>query len=104
MSIKINSQTCTGCGLCLDVCPGSLIDRDEAGKAYIRYPKDCWGCTSCLKECTSGAIKFYLGADIGGAGGYLYTKRDKNQLHWFICKSDGEQVKITINQKKANQY
>lgn len=104
MSIKISKQTCTECGKCLDVCPGSLLYRDEAGKAYIRYPQDCWGCTSCLKECAAGAIKYYLGADIGGMGGYLYTKRESERLHWFIHKPDGEKISITINRKQANQY
>ncbi|MFZ3100655.1 MAG: ferredoxin family protein [Desulfitobacteriaceae bacterium] len=104
MSIKISQQTCMGCGKCLDVCPGDLIQRDEAGKSYLKYPQDCWGCTSCLKECASGAIKYYLGADIGGLGGYLYTQKDKDRLHWYIRKADGEQVKVTINPKEANQY
>lgn len=104
MSIKINRQTCTGCGKCLDVCPGNLIHRDDLGKSYVRYPQDCWGCTSCLKECATGAIKYYLGADIGGLGGYMYTKKDKDRLHWYICKADGEQISVTINQKEANQY
>ena len=104
MSIKISRQICIGCGKCLEVCPGDLIQRDEAGKSYIRDPQDCWGCTSCLKECTNGAIKYYLGADIGGLGGYLVTKRDRERLHWTICKADGKQVCVTINQKEANKY
>ena len=28
MSIRINQERCIGCGQCIDVCPGSLIDRD----------------------------------------------------------------------------
>jgi len=104
MSIKISQQLCIGCGKCLDVCPGDLIHRDESGKSYIKYPQDCWGCTSCLKECETGAIKYYLGADIGGLGGYLVTKRDGDRLHWTICKADGKEVVVTINQKEANQY
>ena len=43
MSIRINKNKCVGCKRCLDVCPGSLIKTDETGKAYIKYPKDCWG-------------------------------------------------------------
>ena len=51
MSIAIDSMKCRACGKCLDVCPGSLIVRGEDKKAVIRYPKDCWGCASCIKEC-----------------------------------------------------
>ena len=60
MSIAIDSMKCRACGKCLDVCPGSLIVRGEDKKAVIRYPKDCWGCASCIirKEiCYTGELK-----------------------------------------------
>ena len=43
MSISIDKLKCKGCTKCTAVCPGSLIELDENKKAYIRYPKDCWG-------------------------------------------------------------
>lgn len=104
MSIKIASQNCIKCGKCIEVCPGSLLYKDESGKACIRYPKDCWGCTSCLKECKAGAISYYLGADIGGTGTVLYTKLEGHYLHWHIIKPDGEEKVITVNQKESNKY
>lgn len=58
MSIVIDKSKCIGCKRCRNVCPGSLIKTDENGKAYIKYPKDCWGCTSCIKECPAYAISF----------------------------------------------
>ena len=79
MSIAIDSMKCRGCKKCTVVCPGSLIELNEEKKAYIRYPKDCWGCASCLKECAFGAISFYLGADIGGMGGKM-TVSSKGDL------------------------
>lgn len=45
MSIAIDKQKCIGCGKCRNVCPGSLIKLDSDNRAYIKYPKDCWGCT-----------------------------------------------------------
>ena len=48
MSISIDKDKCIGCGKCRNVCPGTLIKMDENKKAYIKYPKDCWGCTSCI--------------------------------------------------------
>lgn len=51
MSIRIKQERCIGCGQCIDVCPGSLIDRNGQGKAWMHYPKDCWGCVSCVKVC-----------------------------------------------------
>jgi adenylylsulfate reductase subunit B len=104
MSIKIENEKCTGCGKCLNVCPGNLLYRDSLGKAYNKYPQDCWGCTACLKECQAGAIRYYLGADIGGKGTTLYTKKEKHLLHWHIIKTNGEEQIITINGRESNKY
>lgn len=104
MSIRIDKDKCVSCGKCTDVCPGNLIYKDENKKAFIKYPRDCWGCTACLKECGVGAINYYLGADIGGKGGYLYTEKDKDYLYWHIVNKDGEKRVITINKKESNKY
>lgn len=104
MSIRIDSETCVGCGACSEICPGSLIKLDATGKAFIKYPKDCWGCTSCVKECPVFAIRFYLGADMGGRGGLLHTEREGAILHWIVDHPDGRVSAIDINTKESNQY
>jgi adenylylsulfate reductase subunit B len=104
MSITINQKKCRGCGKCQQVCPGNLLTQDAEGKACIQQPKDCWGCTSCIKECVHQAIYYYLGADIGGRGSLLFTKKEKGFLHWHVISPDGEETVITIDQQKANAY
>lgn len=104
MSISINKLKCKGCTKCIAVCPGSLIELDENKKAYIRYPKDCWGCASCIKECAFGAIAFYLGADIGGMGSKMSVSTQGDLLNWQIEKTDGTTEVITVNKKDSNQY
>lgn len=104
MSIAIDKSKCIGCGRCHDVCPGTLIKQDGQGKAYIKYPKDCWGCTSCIKECPVYAIRFHLGADIGGMGSMVHTEENADILSWVIEKPDGEVKKIDINRKESNKY
>lgn len=104
MSIVINKENCIRCGKCLEVCPGSLIKKDENGFAFIKYKNDCWGCASCVKECHKGAIHFYLGADIGGMGSYMYTKCEGNITQWIINKPDGTKMNISINKKESNNY
>ena len=78
MSIQINKLKCVGCGQCIEACPGNLIKKDTDGKAFIKHVKDCWGCTSCLKECRFEAINFFLGADVGiqAEGKYQYMDGD----------------------------
>lgn len=104
MSITINKELCVGCKKCVEVCPGNLIKVDELNKAYIKYPKDCWGCTSCLKECYQEAIKFFLGADIGGLGSFIHTKQKGDIIHWIIEEADGTVKTIDVDKKNANQY
>ena len=104
MSIVINKELCKNCGKCANVCPGSLIKRDENGQIFMKYPKDCWGCASCIKECHFGAIGFFLGADIGGRGSVMTVKSGPDTLTWNIEKRDGQTEQIIINKKEANKY
>ncbi|KLU60871.1 4Fe-4S binding domain protein [Peptococcaceae bacterium CEB3] len=103
MSIRIDQSLCTGCGLCRDVCPGGLIRQDERKKAFIPEPRDCWGCAACLKECGYGAIRYFLGSDMGGQGAYLVVKDEQGCLHWQINKN-GLHTHIRVNKKEANIY
>ena len=104
MSIAIDAKQCVGCGKCRMVCPGSLIHMNQDGKAFIKYPKDCWGCTSCLKECAVHAIRFYLGADMGGMGSKMSVASREQYLDWKIEKRDGTVETIVIDRKQSNQY
>ena len=104
MSIVINKEKCAGCGQCSIVCPGSLIKMGEDKKAYMKYPKDCWGCSSCIKECKFEAIALYLGADIGGMGSKMSVISKGDFLNWNIDKTDGSRETIVINKKESNKY
>lgn len=104
MSIEIDRLKCVGCGKCRDVCPGTLIALDDEKRAYIKYPRDCWGCTSCIKECPVYAIRFFLGADMGGMGSRMYTEKHGDILDWLIEKPDGETVKISVDTRESNKY
>lgn len=104
MSIAINKSKCIGCGKCRNVCPGTLIKLDDSGKAYIKYPKDCWGCTSCIKECPVYAISFFLGADMGGSGSMVHTEKRDGILRWVIESPDGKVTNIDIDPRESNKY
>lgn len=104
MSIVINQNRCIGCGGCRNVCPGNLLKMNTDNKAFIKYPRECWGCTACIKECPTQAIKYFLGADIGGKGSLLHCKEEKDILHWIIETPSGEVTKISTHKKEANNY
>ena len=104
MSIVINKEKCACCGQCSIVCPGSLIKMGEDKKAYMKYPKDCWGCSSCIKECKFEAIALYLGADMGGMGSKMSVISKGDFINWNIDKTDGSRETIVINKKESNIY
>ena len=103
MSIAINHQKCVGCGKCVQACPGNLIKLRD-GKAVIKREKDCWGCTSCLKECKCKAIAFFLGADMGGKGSVLSVEEKGDERIWTVTAPDGNKKTIVINTKESNKY
>ena len=109
MSIHIDRNLCIGCGRFCEVCPGNLIKQqpqpgDRHTKAEIKCPQDCWGCTSCLKECPRHAIKFFLGADVGGRGSILSYQKKGSSSIWRVKGIDGTFQEITVNTKEANKY
>ena len=81
-------------------------------KSLYQYPKDCWGCASCIKECHFGAIALYLGADIGGMGSLMTVKSTPDTLTWDIKKRDGSRKRflstrrnpINIKEKDGNRH
>jgi adenylylsulfate reductase subunit B len=77
---------------------------NQTGKAFIKYPKDCWGCCSCIKECQAKAIDFYLGVDIGGRGSQMQVDMKADKVTWKITETDGTAHVIEINPKASNQY
>lgn len=103
MSIRINTTSCVGCKRCAEVCPGNLI-KIVNNSAVIRREKDCWGCTSCLKECKTGAIEFFLGADIGGKGSILSVEEKGEIRTWTVKRADGSSETIIVNTKESNKY
>jgi NAD-dependent dihydropyrimidine dehydrogenase PreA subunit len=54
---EIYESKCTGCGICVDICPLDVFRMDEKRNiAIIKYPDDCMTCFKCELECPSNAI------------------------------------------------
>lgn len=54
-TIKVNERLCSGCGLCVTICPYQARELDKlTGKAKITEVL-CQGCGVCVAACPSGA-------------------------------------------------
>ena len=51
--VKIDNDKCTGCGICVDVCPVGAI-KVENQKAIIS--EECAECAVCIDQCPNQAI------------------------------------------------
>ncbi|MGB9836268.1 MAG: FAD-binding protein [Candidatus Saccharicenans sp.] len=50
----INRELCTGCGLCLQVCPFGALSLDAEN--IVVANEACTGCGACVPECPAGAL------------------------------------------------
>ncbi|MBC7364257.1 MAG: 4Fe-4S binding protein [Candidatus Aminicenantes bacterium] len=52
--LQIKREACTGCGLCLQVCPFGALSLDSENIVVVN--EACTGCGACVPECPAGAL------------------------------------------------
>ena len=55
---EIDLNLCKGCGICIDICPKEVYDRDPLGKPIMEWDENCIYCKQCLLHCPDFAIEF----------------------------------------------
>ncbi len=65
-SIELTPEKCTGCGICLEVCPHDVI-KLENKKAVIVDRDLCMECGACAMNCQFGAISVDKGVGCAAA-------------------------------------
>jgi len=53
---KLLGNSCTGCGICFDVCPVEAITMAVYMALPESVPDKCTGCMTCVDECPFEAI------------------------------------------------
>ena len=68
VTLKLDQQTCIGCGRCLEVCPHQVFAPD--GKKVVFSDRDaCIECGACALNCPVKAIS--VDAGVGCASGMI---------------------------------
>jgi len=45
-----------GCDLCVEFCPGGVLERGASGRVIVAHPEKCRGCRWCELHCPDFAI------------------------------------------------
>jgi heterodisulfide reductase subunit A len=55
ITADVNRERCSGCGICIELCPYNAINKDEFGIAQVTSVV-CKGCGICGSSCPERAI------------------------------------------------
>ncbi len=67
-TLELDTNTCIGCGRCLEVCPHQVFVL-EAKKARIVDRDLCMECGACARNCPVAAVR--VDAGVGCASGMI---------------------------------
>ncbi|MEJ2696385.1 MAG: mercury methylation ferredoxin HgcB [Candidatus Sulfobium sp.] len=65
-SLEFFSDRCTGCGMCVEVCPHGVFTL-EGRKAFILDRDRCMECGACAGNCAFGALTVDKGVGCASA-------------------------------------
>ena len=65
-NLVLNTETCTGCGMCVEVCPHAVFEIQEK-KAVIIERELCMECGACALNCPAGALDVKSGVGCAAA-------------------------------------
>jgi NAD-dependent dihydropyrimidine dehydrogenase PreA subunit len=68
VTLKLDVDKCTGCGMCIEVCPHAVFSIEQR-KAAISDFNACMECGACARNCPAGAL--FVKAGVGCAAAIL---------------------------------
>jgi NAD-dependent dihydropyrimidine dehydrogenase PreA subunit len=60
VTLKLDSEACSGCAMCATVCPRAVFEISH-GKARIADRDSCIECGACALNCPAGAVSVRAG-------------------------------------------
>ena len=66
VTLKLDEERCTGCGMCLEVCPHEVF-KMNTGHVEIRNRDACMECGACRRNCPFDAISVQTGVGCAAA-------------------------------------
>jgi NAD-dependent dihydropyrimidine dehydrogenase PreA subunit len=66
-TLSLDSGKCTGCRMCVEVCPHGVFEMGADRRAHIRDLDACMECGACATNCAWGAIALDPGVGCASA-------------------------------------
>jgi NAD-dependent dihydropyrimidine dehydrogenase PreA subunit len=66
VTLQLDETKCTGCGVCLEVCPHEVL-RMDGRKVQISDRDACMECGACSRNCPAGALTVRAGVGCAAA-------------------------------------
>jgi len=55
--VTLELELCKACGVCIELCPDEVFDRDKLGYPVLARPEDCSLCLLCELHCPDFALE-----------------------------------------------
>jgi len=65
-TLQMDEKKCTGCGMCIEVCPHHVFEMNVKNAMIINFDA-CMECGACRQNCPSGAISVQSGVGCAAA-------------------------------------
>ena len=95
--IKIDTEKCNGCGLCVEACHEGAICMAE-GKAKLLRDDYCDGLGDCLPVCHAGAITFEKREALKYNEAEVKKNIDKKKIQILPCGCPGSNAKAFVRE------
>ena len=66
VTLRVDVDRCTGCGMCPEVCPHGVLEIAEK-RVRIMNRDACMECGACSRNCPSGAVSVETGVGCAAA-------------------------------------
>ncbi len=86
VTLELDAEKCTGCGVCTEVCPHGVFVVED-GQARIVDRDACIECGACALNCPEGALSVEAG--VGCANAVIRGMLRGTEPTWDCDCSDG---------------
>jgi len=75
-TLRLDPERCSGCGVCLEVCPRAVLARSGSSVSIVDRDA-CMECGACARNCPTGALT--VNAGVGCATAVINTALGRNK-------------------------